>query len=197
MKCSNCNTQNESNSKVCINCGRKMEPADNNTETIKAKNIQSKNDKHPPHKRYVKKENFDILTELNNHKIFTAAAIIILGYFFFRALPKEPEYNFTDNPTRQTQPNVPLYGGENTKFILVASKFVCSCGSCGELSLETCGCPTAKQEHKYIDSLLSQDITISQAIIAVANKYGWLKSKYYPQYKVDKSKVWFGKISQP
>ncbi|HED06793.1 MAG TPA: zinc ribbon domain-containing protein [Ignavibacteria bacterium] len=173
MKCSNCNTQNKSDSKVCINCGHKFETADNNVETIKVKNIQSENDEYQAHKKYVKGKNFDILTELRNHKIFTAVAIIITGYFFYQALPKDHEY-----------------------FNLVASKFVCSCGACGELSLENCVCLTATKEHKYINNLLSQNNTISQAIVAVANKYGWLKSQYYPQYQVDKSKVWFGGISR-
>lgn len=173
MKCSNCNTQNKNDSKVCINCGRKFEPEDNIVETIKTKNIQSENDEHQAHIKYVKEKNYDILTELRNHKIFTAAAIIIIGYFFYLTLPKEQE-----------------------NFNIVASKFICPCGACGELSLETCVCLTATKEHNYINGLLSQNNTINQAIIAVANKYGWLKSQYYPQYKVDKSKVWFGGISR-
>lgn len=195
--CSECGIKKRISDKFCINCGHEFETADNNVKTIKVKNTQSKKNKHQPHKRYVKGKIFDLLTELKNHKIFTAAVIIIIGYFFFQVLLEEPEYNFTNNPINQSQPNVPLYGGENTKFNQVASKFVCSCGTCDELSLETCSCPTAKKEHDYINSLLSQNSTISQTIIAVANKYGWLKSQFYPQYKVEKSKVWFGAVSQP
>jgi uncharacterized membrane protein YvbJ len=123
MKCSNCNTQNESDSKFCIQCGNKLEQkedgsinfcskcgtkkrvgdnfciscghefesADNKVIKIKSKKTHSKKDKHQPHKRYVKEKKFDLLTELKNHKIFTGAVIIIIGYFFIQSLPKEPE----------------------------------------------------------------------------------------------------------
>ena len=195
--CANCGTKKNANDKFCVNCGAKFETDKDAVKTISVNTTKGNKDKHQPHKRYVKEKNFDLLTELKKHKIMTAAAIVILGYIFFQVIPNNPENTVSNIPLRQPQTNVPLYGGANTKFNQVASKFVCSCGTCGELSLETCGCPTAKKEHEYINSLLSQNSSIDQAVIAVANKYGWLKSQYYPQYKVEKSKVWFGRANEP
>jgi hypothetical protein len=98
--------------------------------------------------------------------------------------------------SRFPQTNIPVNSG-NTKLNEIASKFVCSCGNCGELSLETCTCPTAEEENALINTMLSQNLSTDEIVIAVANKYGWLKSEYYPQYtQLDKSKVWFGGTSQ-
>lgn len=195
--CSNCGNKKNENDRFCVNCGTKFETEKDSIKIVQVQSKQTRKKKHQPHKKYVQEKNFDLLTELKKHKFITAAAIVILGYIFFQVIPKDPDYTISNNPIRQTQTNLPLYGDINSTFNQVASKFICSCGTCGELSLETCGCPSAKQEHNYINSLLSQNNTIDQTVIAVANKYGWLKSQYYPQYQVDKSKVWFGNVSQP
>ncbi|MEE9119108.1 MAG: hypothetical protein V3U02_11035, partial [Calditrichia bacterium] len=60
----------------------------------------------------------------------------------------------------------------------IASKFTCSCGSCGEEALETCSCNTAIQEREYIRRQLQKGKSASAAIAAVNAKYGHMKPEY-------------------
>jgi hypothetical protein len=64
------------------------------------------------------------------------------------------------------------------KVIEVASKFTCSCGSCGEEALETCTCNTAEQERKFIRQELQSGKSVSHAITAVNKRYGHLKTEF-------------------
>jgi hypothetical protein len=60
----------------------------------------------------------------------------------------------------------------------VASKFICSCGTCGEQSLDVCSCETAAQERQFIRSSLQSGQSVSQATLAVQDKFGWVKPKF-------------------
>ncbi len=64
------------------------------------------------------------------------------------------------------------------KVIEVASKFTCSCGSCGEEALETCTCNTAAQERKFIRQELQSGKSVPQAITSVKARYGHLKPEF-------------------
>jgi cytochrome c-type biogenesis protein CcmH/NrfF len=64
------------------------------------------------------------------------------------------------------------------KVIEVASKFTCSCGSCGEEALETCTCNVAEQERNFIRQELQSGKSVSQAITAVKALYGHLKPEF-------------------
>jgi hypothetical protein len=193
--CTECGTENQLNNKFCINCGAELNYKQSNKASVQPVNIKNKKQqKHKQHKKYVQEKNFNLIDDIKKHKIAAAAVIVVIGYLLFQVIPQEPEVrNVT---SRFPQTNIPVNSG-NTKLNEIASKFVCSCGTCGELSLETCTCPTAKEEHSLINTMLSQNISTDEIVIAVAKKYGWLKSEYYPQYKqLDKSKVWFGGTSQ-
>ena len=193
--CTECGTENQSNNKFCINCGAELIFKQITNAPVNQVNIKKKKQpKHKQHKKYVQEKNFNLIDDIKKHKIAAAAGIVVIGYLLFQFLPQEPEVRNVTSHFPQT--NIPVNSG-NTKLNEIASKFVCSCGNCGELSLETCTCPTAEEENALINTMLSQNISIDEIVIAVANKYGWLKSEYYPQYKqLDKSKVWFGGTSQ-
>ncbi len=193
--CTECGTENQLNSKFCINCGTELNFKQTYKTPVEPVNIKKKKQqKHKQHKKYVKEKNFNLIEDIKKHKVAAAAVIVVIGYLLFQVIPQEPEVrNFT---SRFQQKSIPVNSG-NTKLNEIASKFVCSCGTCGELSLETCTCPTAEEEHAFINAMLSQNISSDEIVVAVANKYGWLKSEYYPQYKqLDKSKVWFGGTSK-
>ena len=193
--CPECGIENQLNSKFCINCGTELNFKQSNKAPVEHVNInKKKQQKHKQHKKYVQEKNFNLIDDIKKHKIAAAVVIVVIGYLLIQVIPQEPEVrNVT---SRFPQTNVPVNTG-NTKLNEIASKFVCSCGTCGELSLETCTCPTAKEEHSLINTMLSQNISTDEIVVAVAKKYGWLKSEYYPQYKqLDKSKVWFGDTSQ-
>ncbi|GBD87281.1 double zinc ribbon [bacterium BMS3Abin03] len=194
--CPECGTENQLKNKFCISCGSELNIRQNQNIENKSADIHRKK-QHKPHrqKRYAKGKNFSLIEDIKKHKVTSAVVIIIAGYLLFQFIPQEPKVN-TNVSSRFQQTNIPVNRG-NTKLNEIASKFVCSCGTCGELSLETCGCPTAEEEHALINTMLSQNLSVDEIVVAVANKYGWLKSEYYPQYKqIDKSKVWFGGTSQ-
>lgn len=62
------------------------------------------------------------------------------------------------------------------KVTEIASQFICGCGTCGELPLETCTCETAVSERQLIRSSLQAGQSPSQIVAAVNSQYGWLKS---------------------
>lgn len=58
----------------------------------------------------------------------------------------------------------------------VASRFVCSCGTCGEKPLDICDCSRAKEERAFIQDQLGQGRSEAEAAEALNQKYGALKS---------------------
>lgn len=62
---------------------------------------------------------------------------------------------------------------------LVASRFRCACGGCGELPLDECTCDMprgAVEEKTFIRDQLNKGLTIDQVIKLVDDKYGHLNS---------------------
>lgn len=99
---------------------------------------------------------------------------------------REPRrYPAVSAPAKTAFPTAPLaQSGFNTTaspsidpaVIRVASRFVCSCGTCGEERLEVCSCPTAQEERAFIQDQLRQGRSESEAAEALKAKYGGLKS---------------------
>ena len=58
----------------------------------------------------------------------------------------------------------------------VASRFICSCGTCGEKRLDVCSCETAQTERAFIQEQLHNGRSESEAAEALKQKYGGLKS---------------------
>jgi hypothetical protein len=60
----------------------------------------------------------------------------------------------------------------------VASKFICSCGTCGEQSLDVCSCETAVQEREFIRTSLQSGQSVDMVSLAVQDKFGWVKPAF-------------------
>jgi cytochrome c-type biogenesis protein CcmH/NrfF len=58
----------------------------------------------------------------------------------------------------------------------VASRFVCSCGTCGEERLDVCTCETAQAERAFIQDQLRNGRSETEAAEALKQKYGGLKA---------------------
>ena len=72
--------------------------------------------------------------------------------------------------------------GQNLAFVFAGlphllQKFDCSCGTCGDLSLDTCTCPTAVKEREFIRKSVEEGIGSDQIIAAVNKTYGHKKSE--------------------
>ena len=75
---------------------------------------------------------------------------------------------------------IPLAGQDpvgESKAMQIAKKFDCSCGTCGDLSLDTCTCPTAVKEREFIRKSVEERESPDQIIAAVNRTYGHMKSK--------------------
>lgn len=80
------------------------------------------------------------------------------------------------NPTRQ------FAGSADRAFDMqvynVASKFLCSCGSCNDNELASCTCPTALEEKVFIDDHLKRGVLEGDVIRHVNNRYGHIKAEF-------------------
>jgi cytochrome c-type biogenesis protein CcmH/NrfF len=64
----------------------------------------------------------------------------------------------------------------------ITSKFICSCGTCGEQSLDICTCNTAIQERQFIRNALKSGQPLDRIFAAVNTTFGWMKPEFVVQY---------------
>lgn len=76
------------------------------------------------------------------------------------------------------------------KVFKIASMFRCSCKKCPIESLEVCKCNRAIEERNFIRKYTEQNETLDKVVVAIAERYGFLKAEYASNYDVDKSKIW-------
>jgi len=83
--------------------------------------------------------------------------------------------NINQNASTQS----PDIVNNDARVQLVASRFRCACGGCGELPLDECTCDMprgAVEEKNFIRKKLQQGLTIDQVVKAVDEKYGHLET---------------------
>ena len=91
---------------------------------------------------------------------------------------------FVDNDTpvsinQNASIQSPNIVNNDARVQLVASRFRCACGGCGELPLDECTCDMprgAVEEKNFIRNKLQQGLTIDQVVKAVDEKYGHLET---------------------
>ena len=64
----------------------------------------------------------------------------------------------------------------------IASKFICSCGGCGEDPLDECDCETARGERNFIRQAVESGQDTEDIIRAVNLKFGWIKPQFKDKY---------------
>jgi hypothetical protein len=91
--------------------------------------------------------------------------------------------------TKETKNSNPII---ETQVTSIASKFICSCQTkdCAESSLESCTCGNAVVERQFIRDRVEKNVKTADIVIALADKYGFLKPEYKSKYNVDPSKIW-------
>ena len=98
-------------------------------------------------------------------------ATVVFLYIFYQnsnspsKVSQQPQYyeQYSNNPVIERQ------------VMEIAANFVCSCGSCGELPLETCSCDTAVQERKFIRNKLLNGQNKEQVVAALKASFGGFK----------------------
>ena len=165
-ECRSCGMRNEPNSAFCANCGERL-----SADTSAASPFRETPRRQPPktHKgRYVppvRKRGY-IVTALT-----ALGAIILIIVVSQRS--KRGSISEGQVAVVETKLQDPV---DESKAMQIAEKFDCSCGTCGDLSLDTCTCPTALKEREFIRKSVEEGTGSDQIIAAVNKTYGHMKS---------------------
>ncbi len=209
MKCNQCGAENPHGALFCASCGsplRRKESLDREplpaghtvpcricgVENLSADRycrscggeLRGFHAKHRSHQRHHSREKRREARLRGLHFRWTPAtiAIVLIGgvvvFIGFMELavkkPPLPPVRFIETRSGDSVLEATVYQ--------VASKFVCSCGTCGEKPLETCTCDRAAQERQFIRTALQAGQTLEQVIAAVDATYGWMKPEYAAMY---------------
>ncbi|MDP2884728.1 MAG: zinc ribbon domain-containing protein [Ignavibacteria bacterium] len=199
MTCEECGHENKEDSQFCANCGAKLDKSMEGRQPgmCTACNFKNKPDsmfcggcgarqqshhhehrrKHEHHLKQLKgkargderKSGFRPLT----------VGLFIVGGVILLVLALDSKTGIQEQerpiPVVESKSNDPAL---ETKVLDVASKFICSCGTCGEQSLDVCSCNTAVEERQYIRASLQSGQSVDQVAVAVGDKFGWVKPEF-------------------
>ncbi|MGK9368369.1 double zinc ribbon domain-containing protein [Melioribacter sp. Ez-97] len=185
VSCNMCGADNDSSNTYCVSCGAKIKAA------VQQGELRRKKNKRNPSKTIKGKQrsnNYNIEKRLNFKPLIITIGVFVASLAIYTIIDKNINKDNLYKPA-----NFEIKSGNpavEAKVYEIASKFVCSCGTCGEESLELCTCPRAAEERQFIREYVEKNANSSDIIMALANKYGYLKSEYAKSYNVDKSRVW-------
>jgi len=201
MTCNECGTENKDDALYCANCGEKLEAPETAGHEkkcpecgfdnpaggkfcarcgIELRRRHNRNRRHhhrkQDHQKHQKKKERRVDTKLKWHPGLVAF-VLLVGVFIFIGgmelfVKKQPAPPPQIVEIRSSDPKLEAAAME------IASKFVCSCGTCGEQPLNTCTCDRAVEERQFIRSYLEQGQKPAQVIVALNNRYGWVKPEY-------------------
>ncbi len=167
--CPICGAENSSNDRYCMACGAE----------VRRRHVRRP--KHQSHQSNQNRRNSNYGMRRFKWTPATISAVIIggvLGFVGFIELVKEkppaPPPPFVETKTNDAK--------LEAMVLDVASKFICSCGTCGEKPLDTCTCDKAAEERQFIRNYLRAGQGPDQIIAAVMKTYGWLKPEFAAKY---------------
>ncbi len=175
--CPNCRAENTDDANFCFNCGEQLK--------VNAPTKQTTQQKQNP-KRQSTKRPQNAQTSSAPLKL---AALIFAGIVIYMMIPNSR--TVVPKATSDIKPLAIAEQKSNNPAIEnnvrdIASKFICSCGTCGEQPLDICKCATAIQERKFIRSRLQKKMKPGSIIREVNAQYGWIKPQYQEQYGAGK-----------
>ncbi|MBI4417676.1 MAG: zinc ribbon domain-containing protein [Ignavibacteriales bacterium] len=205
MNCNECGVTNKEDARFCSNCGAALaapeQVADHNEQDRKTRACPACRHDNPEEGRYCGACGVDMRrphtiqhkhrheqaagkkmrgadTRLKWHPAIVVLAIIggcaiILTLPYIFGLGSSPQQTAVEQ--RSVDPHV------ETRVTAIASRFSCSCGTCGELSLGTCTCGRAIEERTLIRNRVQAGQSDSQIVETVNSIYGFLKEEYKEQ----------------
>jgi hypothetical protein len=190
--CHNCGFEIKTAHKFCTNCGSKLEPDDNfcsicgepvrsepMTESKpKVIKVSSEQKKQKRRKHVKQAPGSDKATKIIFYGAVMLAVFFMLIYFYIT----QQSARERSRPARREITSIRVPPEIEAKVYEVASKFSCGCGACNELPLEKCDCNSAIQEKNFIKELLLKGESVENVIIAVNERYGYLKPEYQDKY---------------
>ncbi len=166
-RCFHCGFENKRDARFCASCGIEMK-----------RPHHQPSDKHHHKQQPPKKKGKRVGTRLKWHPALLGL-LIVGGVTIFLALP----YIRENPPGRKSQP-APLIEQRSgdpeleARVLQIASKFICSCGTCGEQPLDVCTCERAVEERQFIRNYLQAGQTNEQIIAALNRTFGWIKPEF-------------------
>jgi cytochrome c-type biogenesis protein CcmH/NrfF/predicted amidophosphoribosyltransferase len=202
--CVECGFENDEESTFCQMCGNQLK-----TEAVKSnksegsfgkerKEIhQPKKKQHHIHQReiysapadrYKKSYPQPLLSQIKPSWI--ALGVVVVSLLVYLVIKQSSAKSLSADERQFPVERISSNPVIEKNVVEVASKFVCSCGTCNAESLEKCTCPTAVEEREMIRDYLQQSMANDKIVLAVANKYGWMKAEFASKYKVEESKIY-------
>jgi len=190
--CETCGSKSKPGNNYCTNCGDRLE-IEKNIKVENSHALQHQKQKKTSNQKTNRPHKIKKNYENNQGKALGLKPVLItIAIIFFSFLAITIYKTQLDGGASETLPLE--LKSENlvieAKVYDIASKFVCSCGTCGEEALETCKCGRAIEERNFVREYLELDWKTEDIIIALANRYGYLRSEFANTYNVDKSKIW-------
>lgn len=164
-KCPACGFGNLPEGRYCARCGARLHRHSDGHHFTQ----QVKQERH-------KKKDGRAGTMLNRHPAIVV--LVLMGGAF--ALIAGVELFVKKQPS-PPPPFVETRSGDSkleATVMEIASKFICSCGACGEKPLEICTCNKAVEERQFIRNYLEQGQEPEQVILALNNTYNWIKPEF-------------------
>lgn len=158
MTCNKCGTSNNNKANFCVHCGNELAAKSN-------KNCKNRN-------RYKKASP----KKLDSIKIlWSVFGLFLLGGILCTVIDSNTQTSSIthDHPTFEIESPNPAV---ETKLEMIASQFICVCGGCDELPLESCGCAAAQKERQFIREKVSTGWSDEQIINTVKNNYGGMET---------------------
>ena len=202
--CNKCGAENEPENKYCTFCGYKLKENNNQEKSVQQTHSSNKIKKDKLHnqannpekfinqKKFQRKKDSKNIRSQGIQKSLGLKAIWIIGGLLIGFVIFKTTFDLIISSKKKEIP-VELKSSNpvvEASVFEIASKFVCSCGTCGEQSLEICKCVRAVEERQFIRDYLEQNQKPDDIVIAIANKYGWIKAEFASKYKVDASRIW-------
>lgn len=161
--CSNCGFENPHHSKFCARCGVDLR------HHAHGKELQR-----PKGQRKVKKNSmFERVLKWHPAAVTLALLgvmfVLVVGLQMWQSTRTPPEAVLV-RELKSSDPKL------EASVLAIASRFICSCGSCGEKPLDTCACERAIEERQFIRNYLQGGQSVEQVIAAVDQTYGWKKT---------------------
>lgn len=164
MLCKACNIENADDARFCYTCGIDM-TTEKRFSTKKTINQRRRLNKYKYHRSSIV------------DRIFSQKLLLISGSIFFvLAVVYLADPKIFDASTPSVQEEKSDNSVVELKVKEIASKFVCTCGSCGEESLDICSCNRAIQERQMIRDYLLDGEGPNQIIKIISESFGGLKA---------------------
>ncbi|MFQ6115299.1 MAG: zinc ribbon domain-containing protein [bacterium] len=204
MKCKECGSAIKADDKYCANCGAEISLQNSTSDYLICENCHHQNLKtnrfcshcgQPlatrPHSRKKRKQmaKGKKKTIQQQKSTFSKTSFVVIGIVVvFLIYAVKVFFNTKETPSTNTMMELESeIMALETKVLEIASKFNCSCGSCGVTPLETCSCPTANTERNFIREELRKGNSTESVINTVNNIYGHLKPEFEPKDSVNVS----------